>query len=349
MNKSRKITLCATGDILLHKRLFKKAKRILGGYDFNPQLEQAKPLFDQGDITIVNQESIIAGESIGLSSFPKFNSPIEIGSTLKDYGVDMVNIANNHVLDRGEEGLLKSIENLDELGLSYVGAYKSVSDQDDLRVINKNGLRVCFLSYTRGTNNIKVPDDKSFMVDKFVPAKLKKIKDKVKSIRNNDIADVIVVSLHFGKEYHLNPSAEQKEVSADLSDAGADIILGHHPHVLQPFEYILNSRGKRTFAAYSLGNFFTGQEGLYRQIGGFLSIDVEKPSKNSTMLKIDKPKLKLTFVDSTDNRDFKLSLFEDIVNNRQVIKTDMGEFNSHEVYEELKTRLSQWVPDMDIS
>lgn len=348
MSESRKITLAATGDILLHARLYKTARKKYG-YDFNEKIENVRHLFQTSDLTIVNQESIIAGKELGLSSFPQFNSPEEIGYLLKDLDVDMVTIANNHVLDKGEEGLLKSISNLKKIGLPYVGAYESEEDQQTLRIIHKNGLRICFLSYTKGTGVGKVPTDKPYLVDKYHPTKLKPIKDKIKRIRNKDMADIIVVSLHFGKEYHLYPTSEQKEVSRDLSDAGADIIIGHHPHVLQPVEWILNSRGKRTFTAYSLGNFFTGQEGLYRQIGGFQTIDIEKKDPNSTMLDISNPKLKLTFVDSTNKKDFKMYLLEDYVKENEYIKTDMGIFKSSEVYDEITSRMRTWMPELDIT
>lgn len=344
----RKFTLAATGDILLHARLYRTAKKTFG-YDFNSKIKNIRHLFNPDYVTIVNQESIIAGKALGLSSFPKFNSPIEIGYLLRDLGVDMVNISNNHTLDKGEEGLLKSIENLEKIGLPYVGAYKSQEDKEQLRIIEKNGLKICFLSYTRTVGQGKIPEDKPYLLNRYHPMRLKEIKDLIKDIRNKRIADVIVVSLHFGKEYHLQPTAEQKEVSRDLSDAGADIIIGHHPHVLQPPEYILNSRGKKSFAAYSLGNFFSGQFGLYRQIGAFMTIDIEQPDPNSTMLKIYNPKMKLTFVDSTDDKDFKMHLFEDIVQERKVIKTDMGEFNSQEVYNEILNRMRQWINDLDIS
>lgn len=344
----RKFTLAATGDILLHSRLYNTAKKKFG-FDFNSKIKRIRHLFNSDYVTIVNQESIIGGKEIGLSSFPRFNSPVEIGYLLKDLGVDIVNIANNHTLDRGEEGLLKSIENLEKIGLQYVGAYKSPEDQERLRIIEKNGLKICFLSYTRMVGKGKVPEDKPYLLNRYHPMRLKPIKDLIKYIRDNRIADVIVVSLHFGREYHLQPTAEQKEVSRDLSDAGADVIIGHHPHVLQPPEYILNSRGKKSFAAYSLGNFFTGQLGLYRQIGAFLTIDIEQPDSNSTMLNIDNPKMTLTFVDSTEEKNYNMYLFKDIVNERKTIKTDMGEFNSQEVYDEILHRMRQWIPDLDIS
>lgn len=352
MEKQRtgKFTLGATGDILLHTRLYNTAKKTFG-FDFNTKLSSAKHLLNETDYTLVNLESIIAGTEIGLSSFPAFNSPVEIGYLLKDYGVDMVNIANNHVLDRGKNGLLKSIANLEAIGMPYIGAFKSENDQETLRIETINGLKVCFLSYTRsaGTAHPKTLEGNSYLVNTYHPMRTKAIKDLIKHIRNKRLADVIILSIHFGKEYHLNPTSEQKEVSIDLSDAGADIIIGHHPHVLQPPEYILNSRGKKTFCAYSLGNFFTGQFGLYRQIGAFMSVEIEKKDPNSTNLNVKNPTYKLTFVDSTDKKDFKLSLLKDIVNEREYIKTDSGTFNAKQVYHDVIKHLKKNIPDLDVT
>src|SRR5690625_3715120 len=143
-NQSRKITLAATGDILLHRRVYNKAKIKDGSYDFADMLAEAKPLFKKNHLSIVNQESIIGGVEMGLSDFPNFNSPVEIGYTLKDFNVDIVNISNNHTLDHGEKGVLESIKNWDKIGIPYVGAYKSQEDQETLRIFHKNGLKVCF-------------------------------------------------------------------------------------------------------------------------------------------------------------------------------------------------------------
>src|SRR5699024_7032718 len=129
--------------------------------------------------TVANLESIIAGNEIGLSSFPKFNSPVEIGYTLKEMGVNIVTIANNHVLDKGEKGLLKSIENLENIGLEYDGAYKSFEDRNRLRIIEKNGLRICFISYTKGTNGIKIPDGKPYLVNSLKTTKTLSIAKKI--------------------------------------------------------------------------------------------------------------------------------------------------------------------------
>lgn len=348
---SNKITLAATGDVLLHERLYNKAKKSDGsGYDFSDLLQEAGPLFSKGDIKIVNQESIIGGEELGLSDYPKFNSPVEIGYQLKDFGVDIVNLANNHVLDKGEEGILKSIDNWNKIGLPYVGAYNSQRDKETLRIFHKNGLRVCFLSYTKRMAGVRIPKGKEYLVDSFEDANVSRAVKRIKSIRTNNLADVIVVSIHYGKEYFMLPTNDQIEMTNKLSEAGADVILGHHPHVLQPPRYLVNSRGQESFAIYSLGNFYSGQLGLYRQIGGYLTIDIEKPSsgKNS-FLKVSNPTFKLTFVDTTDKKDYKLYLLEDVVKNQEFITTNWGIFKSEEVYERMKNHMRKWIPDLNIT
>src|SRR5690625_298080 len=355
-NQSRKATLAATGDILLHDRLYKEAKQKNGGYDFTEMFAGVKPLFKKEHLTIVNQESIIAGEELGLASFPHFNSPIEIGHTLKDLNVDIANIANNHTLDHGEEGVLKSIENWDKLGIPYVGAYKSKEDQETLRIIHKNGLRICFLSYTKAMSTKRVPKGKEYLINDYSKTRFSGfsgvagVRRLINQINRRNIADVVVLSIHFGKEYQMLPTSYQMETASNLSDAGADIIIGHHPHVLQPPSYIINSKGHNTFAAYSLGNFFSGQHGIYRQIGAHTTIDIEKPSlEKNSLLKIDNPTMSLTYVDTGDKGDYKMHLLKDIVDNQDIIKTDAGDFKSKEVYNRMLAHMRKWIPDLDIS
>lgn len=343
-----KFTLGATGDILIHKRVYEKAKKEDGnGYDFNHMLAEVKPLFKKDHLIIVNQESIIAGEEIGLSDFPHFNSPVEIGYTLKDFNVDIVNLANNHIMDRGEEGVLKSIENWEKIGLPYVGAYKSKEDQETLRIFHKNGLKVCFLSYTKSTGTVKRPVGKEYLANKYDDMGVKWVRRLIDRIRKNNLADIVVLSIHFGKEYQMLPTAYQLETSSNLSDAGADIIIGHHPHVLQPPAFLTNSKGHETFVAYSLGNFFSGQKGIYRQIGAYMSIDVEKDlTKQNGFVKFSNPKMKLTFVDTND---YKIYLLEDIVKNRKFIETEHGTFESEQIYQRMKNHLTKFIPDLDVS
>lgn len=345
-----KFTLAATGDILLHRRVYNKAKTNASGYDFTEMFSNVKPLFKKDHLTIVNQESIIAGEEMGLSDFPHFNSPIEIGHTLKDLHVDIANLANNHIMDKGEEGILKSIENWDKIGIPYVGAYKSEEDQSTMRVFHKNGLKVCFLSYAQSLGTVKRPQGKEYLANLYKDFGVKWVRRLIDRIRKENIADIIVLSIHFGKEYQMLPTASQQEIASNLSDAGADVIIGHHPHVLQPPAYLVNSKGQETFVAYSLGNFFSGQFGIYRQIGAHMTIDIEKePSNKKSLVKFSKPKMKLTYVDSTDKKDYKLYLLEDVVRERSILKTHVGDFDSKEIYDRMINHMTTYIPDLDIS
>lgn len=345
--EKKTVSLTAVGDILLHGRVYGGLNK-KSAYNFSEQLANVKGVLGKTDITMANLESIIAGNEIGLSAFPKFNAPVEIGYTLKDMGVDIVTIANNHVLDRGEEGLLKSIENLEKIGLEYDGAYKSAEDKDRLRIIEKNGLKICFISYTRGTNGEKIPKGKEYLVNSLPKTSTLRISRKLREIKKEKLADVIIVNLHFGEEYHLNPSRAQKELAASLSDAGADVIIGHHPHVLQPPEWIENSRGTKTFVAYSLGNFFTGQNGLHRQIGASLSLDIIKPDDKYTGIIIQNPKLDLTFVNRESRLRYDMYLFRDWILNNEYIETGDGKFPSKKIYEDTQTRMRRRMKDLEV-
>ncbi|WP_449355100.1 CapA family protein [Virgibacillus natechei] len=347
-NADNTVTLTGVGDILLHGRVYGGTKK-KSGYNFLNQFKNVSGLLGKSDLTVANLETIIAGKELGLSSFPKFNAPEDIGYALKDMGVDLVSIANNHVLDRGEEGLLRSIENLEKIGLEYDGAYKSEDDKDRFRIFERNGLKVCFISYTKGTNGIKVPDSKPYLVNSLQKTGMLKITKQMRKIKKDEIADIIIVNMHFGDEYHLNPISEQREIAAALSDAGADVILGHHSHVLQPPEWIENSRGGKTFVAYSLGNFISGQDGLHRQIGASLSLEITRPDPKYRRVIVKNPQYSLTFVQREKRLKYGIYLFREWIKNNDYIITDHGEFLSEEVYNEVKNRMRREISDLDIT
>ncbi|WP_042143739.1 CapA family protein [Paucisalibacillus sp. EB02] len=341
------VSLTAVGDILLHGRVYGGLNK-KSNYEFDSQLKNVEGLLGKTDITVANLETIIAGNEIGLSSFPRFNAPTEIGYTLKKMGVDLVTLANNHVFDFGEEGILKTIEKLQEIGLEYDGAYKSEADSERLRVVNKNGLRIGFLSYTRGTNGIKVPSDKQYLVNSIKYNSVLNIVKKIRKIKRENLVDVLAINLHHGEEYHLHPSNLQKEVCASLADAGADLILGHHPHVLQPPEYIETSRGTKTFVAYSLGNFFSGQNGLHRQIGASLTLNISKPSSKYSAIEVTNPRYTLTYVHREKKMKYVIHQLKDWVQSNKNIETDDGLFPSLEVYENVKQRMRSNITNLEI-
>src|SRR5690554_4409338 len=263
-------TIAAVDDILIHESLNKDAYRD-GVYDFKPMFENVKPYLQQADIAFANQETMLGGVELGLSGYPRFNSPLEVGDALVDAGIDVVSIANNHTLDVGEQAILNAIDYYDSTGTVYTGAYKSFEDQETIRTIERNNIVFSFLAYTYGTNGIPVPTGKEYLVNLIEEERMVEEIKKAK-----EISDVVVLSLHFGNEYELFPNARQKELAEMFTDAGANIILGHHPHVLQPMERVITENGNEAFVAYSLGNFISGQVGIEREIGGILQLEIIK-------------------------------------------------------------------------
>ncbi|GEN45031.1 CapA family protein [Alkalibacillus haloalkaliphilus] len=291
------LTLNAVGDILIHDRVYDGA-RTDDGFDFKPMLEPVKPYLENADLTFANQETILGGEELGLSGFPMFNSPFEVGDALKFAGVDIVSIANNHTIDRGAEAVYNATDYLNEIGIEYVGGYQSHEDANTKRILHRNGISVGFLAYTYGTNGIPIPDDQDYLVNLI---DVQQMTDDLQSIR--DEVDFVVVSMHFGDEYEPLPNEEQIYLSQLLTSEGADVILGHHPHVLQPIDWI-SSNEQDQFVIYSLGNFLSGQRGLDRQLGAISQVELVKEiSPNETSLNVRNAKIMPTYNDHEDHGD----------------------------------------------
>lgn len=266
-----KVSIVAVGDNLLHLDIIKNAQ-IKDGYDFKPIYENIKDTVSKADIAMINQETILGGTKLGCSGYPTFNSPQEVGRDLVDIGFDVINHANNHSLDKG----IKGINNTLEFWRNYpdtiiTGIYESNEDRQKVRVIDKNGVKVAFLSYTYATNGIPVPKDKPYCVSLIDKTLISRDVEEAKKV-----ADAIVVSMHWGYEYNANPSKEQKELAKYLADIGVTLVVGHHPHVLQPAEFIKGKDGNDTLVVYSLGNLISCQNKVPRLLGGLLNVTIEK-------------------------------------------------------------------------
>lgn len=332
----QEITLSAVGDILIHDRVYNDAKTD-NGYDFTPMLAQVKPFLEDATITVANQETMIGGEEIGLSSYPSFNSPYEVGDALKDAGVDVVTLANNHTLDRGERAIQSAINYWETIDIMYTGAYKDQLDSEKVRVYDtEEGISVAFLAYTYGTNGIPVPEGKDYLVNLIDKDR---IKDDIAAAREK--ADVVVLSLHFGNEYERYPNDEQKELVQLAADEGVHIVLGHHPHVLQPVEWVEGKDGTETFVVYSLGNFLSGQDKLYRQIGGMLNLTIVKTSDGTNnLITVKDPKFLPTYVTFQNETNYEVLLMS------EVTEEELQEAETQ--YEEIKTHMQQWMPELEI-
>lgn len=275
----------AIGDILLHQSVYKDAATPDGTYNFSPVFQKVKPFLERADIAVANQETMIGGQELGLSSYPRFNSPYEIGDALKEAGIDLVTIANNHTLDRGEKAIINAATYWDQIGMPYTGAFTSEEDRQNIRTVTKNEITFAFLSYSYGTNGLPVPEGKPYLINLI---DLPLIQQDVEQAKN--LSDVVVVSMHWGNEYEKEPNQIQIDLAKELSLMGVDIIIGHHPHVLQPANWIERPDGSRTFVLYSLGNFLSAQVGLNKLIGGIGGIEVTKTTyRGKSVITLDHP------------------------------------------------------------
>jgi len=266
----QRVNLKAVGDIMVHDVQYRAAyDRQTGNYDFFPMFKPVKEDL-KADVLIGNLETTLSGPLLGYSGYPRFNSPDNLAETLAELGFDLLFTANNHCLDKGEYGLRRTIEMLDKNGITHTGTFQSMEDREKPRVINANGISFGLLNYTYGTNGLKIPPDKEYLVNYI---NLEKIVNDISKLR--PLVDMVVVGLHFGNEYWQTPSAEQRFLSYEAVKAGADIILGSHPHVLQPFEFIEVDH-RKGFVVYSLGNFVSGQKQRYTDSGAILNLVIEK-------------------------------------------------------------------------
>jgi poly-gamma-glutamate synthesis protein (capsule biosynthesis protein) len=258
VGSKKQIVIAAVGDVMMPGSIQAVVRR--NKYNYDLLFEKVAPDLGAADITFANLETPIDHKA-KISGYPRFNAKPELLAALKRAGVDIVTIANNHVMDAGVEGLKRTIDNITAAGLLYTGAGKTKAGAGEIKYITAKDLSVAFLAYTYSTNE-RLPKgkEKEPGVNILRPgskADLSYASDKVRQARPS--ADIVVVSLHWGDEYKTLPTRWQRQVAAELIEAGADIILGHHPHVLQPIETYTAKDGRQGVIAFSLGNFISSQ------------------------------------------------------------------------------------------
>ena len=288
------LSLVMVGDCLIHEAIYVDARDSSGKYDFYKMIDKIKPVIKKYDLAFYNQESLLGGTAIGVSSYPRFNAPQEVGDAFLDAGFNLVSLANNHSLDKGEKGILASLKYWrakEKDGIMTAGSYSSFEDRDRDVIMEKNGIKYALLSYTTTTNGLNRPSGKEYLVNVYDKAQVKK---DVERLRGK--VDLLMVAMHWGVEYTHTPNSEQEEIAKYLSSLGVDIIIGHHPHVIQPIDFI----GK-TMVIYSLGNFIASQ-GTYeaRHIGLMASVKVHKKTVDGVS--------EITLVDPTADLEYMYSI-----------------------------------------
>ena len=267
-----RVSFVAVGDNLIHDTVYEQAaSRSSGGYDFTFAYENIAHKIAEPDVAILNQETIISSEH-NVSSYPMFNSPAELGDEMLEIGFDVFNIATNHSIDCGEKGLISAINYWKSKNVITTGAYLNEEDFSNIPVSEVNGVRIAYLGLTESTNGLSLPRDTEVVLvlaeDEY------RIQTSIMKAR--ELADIVIVNAHWGNEYTHEPTDNQRILAEKMASWGADVIIGHHPHVIQPVEYITSSDGRKTLVAYSLGNFISAQNRGPRMLGGMLNFEIVK-------------------------------------------------------------------------
>ena len=272
--KNKTIKIVAAGDNLLHNTISFDARRDDGTYDFSSIYTRIAHITSDADIGFINQEIMLTGN---ISGYPRMEAPDEVADALVAIGFNVINLASNHTLDKGEDGLEACIKNVKERNFDAIlGVYETEEESKQVILVEKQGITFGFLSYTYDMNGYKLSEGNEWKVDIIDEPKM--VKD-MKALR--PLCDYLIVSMHWGAEYKTQPTSYQRKLGQLLCDYGADLIIGTHPHVLQPLEVLTSSNGKySTICAWSLGNFISNQHKLDTMLGGMLQVEVEFDENN---------------------------------------------------------------------
>lgn len=271
-SKDTTVSFVGVGDNLIHEVIYneadcKKGKYGDGKYDFSSMYEPVKKDIQYADLAYIDQESIVGGDELEISGYPTFNCPKDMAADVVDTGFDIINTANNHSLDKYQLGINNSADIWSKFpNIISAGTYVSQQDRDTIRVIERKGIKFSFLAYTYGTNGIMPPND--YSVAYFDDEQIKK--DVVAAKK---ISDVIIVSAHWGDENVHEINDFQKHYAQLFADLGVDVVVGEHPHVIQPVSWITGKNGNKMLVVYSLGNFLSGMLEVDNVLGGMIQFD----------------------------------------------------------------------------
>jgi poly-gamma-glutamate synthesis protein (capsule biosynthesis protein) len=271
------LTIVAAGDNLYHDVMIRPPES--GTYNFEPFYSEITDLILPADIAFINQETLMAGAEFGFSGYPRFNTPGEAGKALTAAGFDVFNLATNHIMDKGERAVFAAMDFWDSLPEAiYLGVHPSEEQRKKPVIIEKNNITTGFLAYTYGTNGIPVPRDKPWLVS-LIDTEI--MAEEIDALRPR--CDFLVVSMHWGSEYRHDYSEEQKNLALFLAEHQVDLVIGHHPHVIQPLASLPRPGGKTMLCFYSLGNLISAQTRSPTLLGGIMYVRLKKDAAGITV------------------------------------------------------------------
>ncbi len=275
------VTLAIVGDLMCHSTQFERA-RTATGFDFVPAFSPVEKYLSGADLTFGNLETVTAGAEAKFTGYPMFNTPVEYVDALKTVGFDVLTTANNHSLDRRFPGVVRTLEELDKRQILHTGTARSATERNTPLIITNKSLKLGALAYTFSTNGIPIPAGQEFCVNMIDTVQMKKDIDAIRAAG----AEMIAVFIHWGDEYQRYPNDRQKTIARFLHKQGVELILGAHPHVLQPTQLMSGTR-VNTFTIYSMGNFVSAQRKQYTDCGMILRIQLIK-DRSSGQIKLGK-------------------------------------------------------------
>ncbi len=276
------VSITFIGDLMCHAPQFEAAivPEVKDSFNFEVCYTYVKDYFNKSDFTIGNLETVTAGSKERYTGYPAFNTPFDYLCALKNAGIDFLITSNNHSLDRGKRGVLSTIDSIKSLNFGYTGTFNSNRDRDSIRIVDVKGVKLAILAYSYGTNGNNIPKGHEYLINLIDTNLVKNDIAKAKT----QTPDIILTYFHFGDEYKQEPNSFQKLIVKKVISYGADIIIGSHPHVLEPIAYFKGTNNLDSgFVAYSLGNFISNQRRRYTDSGVILKFTLAK-SKNSVFL-----------------------------------------------------------------
>lgn len=335
----KNVTISAIGDIMAHDDQLKaQFDKDTNTYSFDNNFKYVKPYISKSDLAIGNLETTLAGPKAKYSSFPKFNSPDKLADAIKNSGVDIVSTINNHTYDRGSDGVYRTLDVLNSKDIEHVGTQKNDEDENFL-IKDVDGVKLGITAYSYGQvygsntslNGLNIDyndlNNLNIFNSSYVDIAFNEIKDTL-DVMNNKESDLQVVILHWGDEYTRQPNEFQKELAKKLCDYGVDIIIGSHPHMVQPIEMIKSDENdNETLVIYSLGNFLSNQRNeilnkKYTEDGVIVNIGINK-NLNTGETKISNVEYIPTWVNKYNNKSGKLTYeIIPLINEKQLSKID---------------------------
>lgn len=330
------INLVAVGDMLLHGGIHNRALQADGTYNYSFVFEHTKDRIQAADIAVANQEVILGGVELGVSSYPTFNSPQSFGDYLVDAGFDVIEHASNHTIDAGATGILNTINywKNNHPDITYLGINESAKVRQEIPLVEYNGVTIAMLNYTYGLNGFSLPSDQPYLVNLMNEWTKDQIAEDLKKAR--ELADFVIVFPHWGEEYDLYGNSEQATWAQFFADNGADLIIGAHPHVIQPVKWVTASDGRQVLVYYSLGNFISIQYRNYNMLGGFAEVTITKDASGTYISDYDMDFVVTHFTSPNPNRNelttYFLSDYTQELASRHGILVDPYNTSSAEAY-----------------